>query len=326
VSVPKARISVDGRNRLVVTRTFRGRRHEADVEGRGKAFRVGRVAVDGRWSLTPEHDLKFSAAGRDRAGLGKTVILRGEIIKAGGAGLLFRVRRSESAAGISARTVELKGTWRADAANRITFRASRSGGRYDMLRFEGVWDINKRNELVYRYAGTALRRGKKEERTIVFRGRWDLTRSRIVYSLERSSGSVFEFKAALQSPSLRASDGEIKYQVGIRYRKDRVYRRVRKVVVLYGAWKLGRGLSVRFEMPCSGGRAAALVFEAGKLEGDHGKVIVSLRRVGGKRMDLEVEFRKAFASDAELFLMIGSSAAGGSRKDLSILGGLRVRF
>ena len=93
MSVPKARISVDGRNRLVVTRTFRGRRHEADVEGRGKAFRVGRVAVDGRWSLTPEHDLKFSAAGRDRAGLSirVTVRLDGRTVVAGEQG--FRSKR-----------------------------------------------------------------------------------------------------------------------------------------------------------------------------------------------------------------------------------------
>lgn len=326
MSAPKVRITVDRYNRIVVTRTFRGRRHEADVEDRGKTPRVERVAVDGKWSLTPEHDLKFSVAGRDRAGLGKTVILRGEIIKAGGTELLFRVRKAESADGISARTVELKGTWQADTYNRITFRASRSAGKYDMLRFEGVWDINRRNELVYRYAGTVLRRGKKKERTIVFRGRWDFTRSRIVYSLERFSGSVFEFKAALQSPSLRASDGKIKFQVGIKYRKDRAYRRVRKVVVLYGAWKLGRGFSVRFEMPSPGGSAAVLVFEAGKLEGNYGKVVVFLRRAGEKKMALEVEFRKVFVDDAELFLAIGSSFADGRRKDLTVLGGLRVRF
>jgi len=281
--VKVSEISTDDRNRLVLLNA---------VTPEENIFR--KAVLDGKWSLTPEHDLKIRLSASRLFPAGKTVILKGDIEKATGGGLTFRVRHSDTLSGIPSRSIELKGRWSADSYNRITFNVAKSRGRYDVLRFQGAWDVNKRNTLTYSYVRTRMKTRTRKEHTLVFQGWWDLGASRLVYRVEGSGDSFFAFKAALQSRSLRAADGVIKYQVGIKYLKENVYSECRRTVSIYGTWKVGRGLTASFEAAYSGGK--------------HHKT----------RFEIEKQIGK---SAAEIFLILSRSAA-----ESSIMGGLRVRF
>ncbi|MEA3489155.1 MAG: hypothetical protein U9R44_02285 [Candidatus Omnitrophota bacterium] len=317
-------ITVDPENRLTVTDIFRevaGVTYEAAIEDSVGGKRLRKLLLDGKWSLTPEHDLKFRVSGTDSPFAGRTIILRGDVERVKGSGLTFRVRSCDAVSGTRSCTIELKGKWRADGNNRITFNVAGSRGRYDVLRFQGAWRLNRRNELIYRYTRTALRTRTRREKTLVFRGYWDLERRRIVYRIEGSNDSFFSFKAAIQSKSLRAADGSIKYQVGIKYSRRRVYRQRVQVVTIYGLWKLGKDLSVRFEVLCSGNKRRRITFQAEKMIGENGAVTVSLKTARGEKLGVEVRFSKAFSNDAELFVALGRQG-----RDVRIIGGVRVRL
>lgn len=321
-----SRITVDSKNRLIVTDTFKrtvrsGVSHEAVVAASGGKKRLRNVVLDGRWSLTSDHDLKLNLTGSNSSYFGKIIILRGDIERQDGTGLVFRARRSNAISGMRTNTIELKGKWHADDNNRITFNVAKSKGRYDVLRFQGAWQLSKQNEVIYRYTKTVLRKGVKKEKQLVFKGYWQLRRGRIVYCFERSNNSFFAFKTALQSRSLKAAQGAIKYQIGIRYLKGKTYRQHKQVIAIYGKWKLGKDFSVGFEVAYSRGKRRQMRFLIEKFVAGGGTITVTLKDYSGKRLGLEVRFSKRVSRDAEFFIAF-------SRFDLEsrITGGLRVKF
>ncbi len=325
-----SRISVDAKNRLIVEETYR----ESFSGGKGKISActdmrtscgkkdISRVTLDGRWALTQEHELTLHVLASQSHLYGKTIILRGDIERVDSGGLAFRVRRGEGISGLRSSTIEFKGWWCADNDNRITFNVSKARGEYDVLRFQGDWKVNKYNEIEYRYTQTSLRTKTKRERVLIFKGHWDvLEKRRIVYRLEGGSDSFFSFKAALESPSLSASSGRIKYQIGVGYTRDKVYESVRKTITISGFWKLCDDLKVAFEVGYSGGRHSEVTFSAEKVVFRGGTLRLALKSARDEKLAFEVSFRKAFTSDAELFLALARSAY-----ESRIEGGLSVRF
>ena len=322
------RISVDSRNRLVIDEIYKETRKDSKVSSvtiartSGGKNVSGKVVLDGKWSLTEGHDLKLHVLAKDSDIYGKTIILSGNIERVDARALVFRARTSEAISGMRSASIELKGWWRADNNNRLTFNVSKSRGEYDVLRFQGAWQVNKQNEIEYRYTKTLLNKRVKRESLLVFKGYWDvLGKSRFVYRLEGSSDSFFSFKASLQSRSLRSSSGKIKYQVGIKYTREKVYSSLRRVVTIYGSWKLGEGLTAGFSVDYSGGRCREVTFFAEKMVFQDGTLRLSLKGARDEKVGFEVTFRKAFKRDAELFLSLGRFAS-----ESRIEGGLRVRF
>jgi len=321
--------SIDAENRLVITDIL----EEKLKKGKGKASYkahidkysgkryLSKVALDGAWALTPEHDLKFRVSGSQYPYSGKTFIFSGNITHVDGSGLTFRVRNSDALSGIRGTTIELKGQWRADKSNLITFNAAKSTGKYDILRFRGTWQVNKRNEVVYKYTKTVLKTMTKQVKTLIFKGYWDLKKNRITYRFEHSNNSFFEFSASLKSRNLRASQGVIKYDVGIKYQTKIVYRSIKKTVTLYGTWKLSKGLKVGFVLKYSGRTEREVEFLAEKMIGTSTCITVSLKDKNGKNLGIQVSFSRIFDNDAELFLSLGHSAV-----ESRIMGGLRIKF
>ncbi|RKY42776.1 MAG: hypothetical protein DRP85_01845 [Candidatus Makaraimicrobium thalassicum] len=341
-----SQISIDSLNRLIITDIFRdtlrvsrkkprGKSGKAEKGRRGKASyeaavtdtagkkRLRKIVLDGVWSMTSEHDLKLRVSGSKSPYSGKTLILRGDVERVSGTALVFRVRQCDAVSGIRSRTIELKGMWRADRNNRITFNAARARGRHDVLRFQGAWQVDKHNEFIYRYSKTVLKTKTRVDRILIFKGYWEFGKDHIVYRLARAGNSFFRFKAALQSRSLRAADGTIKYQIGIKYSKGKVRHRIKQTLTIYGKWKLGRDFDVGFEVEYAGNRRREIRFLAEKLVGQDGTVAVSLKSENGQRLGLEVSFSRAFKNDAELFLSLGRFAAGG---EIRAIGGIHVRF
>ena len=319
-----SQIFIDDRNRLIIEEFFNEKNIiSAEAERKGPCFdrKLRKLVLNGKWALTPEHDLSIRLSGRDSSKIGKNLILRGEIVKTTGSSLSFRVRHSDTISGLRSKTVELKGVWSQDANNRITFKVSKAKGRYDVLRFQGAWKVNKRNELVYNYVKTDLKRRTKEEKTLIFKGFWEVKKKRLVYRFEGFPRSYFAFKVALQTPSLRASSGTIKYQVGIRYYVGKVFRERRQVVTLFGTWKISKELEVSFEVAYSGRNKRSLIFTAEKVFREGSSLWVSLKDEEGKKLGIEVVFTKRFLEDAELFISLSHDAY-----ESKVLGGVKLIF
>ncbi|MFQ5952279.1 MAG: hypothetical protein ACE5JK_02620 [Candidatus Omnitrophota bacterium] len=299
------RIKVDSKNRLVVSG---GKLPE-------------KVVLDGRWSLTEEHDLKLHLRASKSGLSGKTVILRGDIEKVTGSSLAFRVRVSENISGLRTGSIQLKGRWQADSYNRITFHAAKSRGRYDTLTFQGAWQVNGNNELIYRYVKTYLKTKIRTVKTLTFKGYWQLGERRIVYRLDRADNSFFSVKAALQTRSLIAREGKIRYQVGIRYQRRKVYRKARETITIFGVWKLDKDLKIAFEVKYSGRKKQEMRFIVEKLVAKGSTISVSLKAESGEPLGIQVKFTKTFKNDAELFLSL-SRYPDESR----IMGGVTIKF
>lgn len=319
-----SQLSIDPKNRLVVTEIVKDSSKEASYEatlvsaGRGRALQ--KMVLDGKWSLTGEHDLKLHVLGSESPYFGKTLILRGTIESVDESTLAFRVRSSSAVSGLRSQTIELKGVWLADANNRLTFNVAKANGRYDALRLQGAWQVNRQNELIYKYSKTDLKTRVKKENIIIFKGWWDFGRRRLIYRFDASKDSYFSFKAALEAKRLKGSDGKIKYQVGIKYLKEKVYRTKRQTVTIFGTWKLEKDLRVGFEVAYSSFKRT-VSFEVEKLLGKGGKLTASLKSASGEKLGFEVMFSKAFNRDTEAFLALSRMG-----EDSRIMGGVKVKF
>jgi len=303
------RIKTDSGNRLVIYN------YSDEVKGERK------LVTDGVWSLTPEHNLKFHILGSDNPLAGKTLIFRGDIERVKAGFLAFRIREHENVLGVRSGTISLKGKWEADKYNRITFDVIKGEGRYDTLTFQGAWNVNRSNEVVYKYRKTQLKTKEREEKILIFRGHWELERARIKYKVEHSSDSSFDFRAVLQSKKLSGRSRELKYTVGITYSRGRAFRKVQRIVTIYGNWRLDKDLKVSYEVTYSRGDLRKIEFGVYKLVGDSSELSLFLADKKGKDLGVRVEFNKAFSDDAELFCALSRMG-----KEFKVTGGVNIGF
>ncbi len=312
---------IDEHNRIVFSEKEPGFSAEALIGETLSGYRPRRVAVEGKWSVTPEHDLKVRLSGSDSRFIGRTIIFRGDILAPSSSGLFFRVRQTNALSGSRSRTIQLRGVWAVDSANRLTFQAASASGRYDVLRFHGAWRINSNNELSYRLVRTEMRTRTKKEQTLTFSGYWDITPARLVYRLDRRGDSTFSFRAAIQSRSVRAKEGEIRYRLGGIYSSGKGFSKDGGTLTIHGLWRLNRDLSVTFEIKDARGEEREVSFGVEKLFIRGRSVKVSLKDKRGRDLGLDVTFSRELSRDAGLFVSMSCSPG-----EKQVMGGFRMRF
>ena len=276
------------------------------------------LSLDGAWKLTTNHELALTLH-ETRREKRQTLYLKGALIKAHANALGFALRRSENEDLDAATRLTLSGRWQADAKNRLVFLVEKTDGPEDRLTLQGGWEVGEHHELLYRYRRLDPAGRAADQHAIVFGGAWDITTAdRLVYRLAGASDSAFEFKASLQSPSLRAAEGRIVYQVGVGLSGGRT---ARQRVALFGIWKLHHDLSVSFEIPYADGRISPIRFEGTYALSPRDRIAASLRTREGKALGLSVVFTREFIPDASLFLRLEKNA-----QENSAVGGVQVRF
>lgn len=255
------------------------------------------LLFNGRWALTAQHELALTLA--EAQGLDDRLTLHGEFLTADAHELAFAVT---TIAGDSRHTrlLKLGGRWQADAQNRLTFLVAKAAGGEDRLTLDGLWEVGRRHELLYRYRTRELRRGLKRERTLILRGVWDLTsRTGLSYVVGMDPESAFQFRVGVRTPSLRPETGRIVYEVGIGLARRR--HPVRRLVTLFGTWKLDRRLGLSFEIEAGQGRRQTIHFEGRAAVSDRDRVSVALRSRRGEPLGLELAVTRTWLKDAELF-------------------------
>lgn len=197
------------------------------------------------------------------------------------------------------RLLRLKGTWRANEYNELVFEAAARRGSPEKYTFKGAWKINKNQQIEYSC-------GEGPD-VLTFKGHWDITSAnRLAYIFEGSSTSRFEFKVQLESPSLYPKKGEIRYRIGIGTRKSRLSG-PGQIITLYGEWKIGRNLSLSFQMDYGQGRVRVIEFAAAVTFGRN-KVIFALKNEFGEPLGITLTMTHKFlkAIDAEAFIRLRS--------------------
>jgi len=312
--MPKLRYELDPHNRLIAN--LYGVRRV--LEGQ---FRIGprnkliydiktpvpqdakaphQVKLQGAWSLTKEHNLRFTIDKWQRKTFGDQLTLRGEILSVNKNSLLFALTTRTAKGQTSLYTLELSGAWQADARNRLTFRVYKGGDNFDNLTLEGAWEIDKNYRVIYRYRKEDLVRKKKRVHTLAFEGKWDITdKTRLSYILGRDSNSQFHFKTGLGI----FKNNYIKYELGIDITERR--RPAKRTITLFGKWGIKKGSGLVFEVERSGRKIQAIVLGAEAKFGEKGTVLFSLRNKLNKEIEGKLELsRGIFKGEGSSFLRL----------------------
>ncbi|TBR17605.1 hypothetical protein EPO66_02465, partial [bacterium] len=215
--IPNGSFSVDNKNRLVYWL------NESD-----------KIAFIGKWVLNPDHDLELEINS------GSVLVIKGEIISAGPDKLAFEINSVNDEGLDQLRILELSGSWGSDEANRIFFALTKEY-KQDTLKFRSGWSLNQNQQIVYAYQKTNLKTKTKASSEFTIDGFWEVTSAnRLRYIISRGTGSKFDFKAQLETPTIYPKDKEIRYRLGVGLKENR--RPKGKIISLYGAWKLSRAL------------------------------------------------------------------------------------
>ncbi|OGW85358.1 MAG: hypothetical protein A2987_04480 [Omnitrophica bacterium RIFCSPLOWO2_01_FULL_45_10] len=99
--------------------------------------------IKGRWSLTDDHDLRLTIEKSGRETFGDEITLKGQILDVNENSLLFAVTTRQDKNKYSTYLLRLGGSWKADKFNRLSFYIEKEKGKYDILTFNGVWEIDK---------------------------------------------------------------------------------------------------------------------------------------------------------------------------------------
>ncbi len=212
------------------------------------------------------------------------------------------------------RILKLKGTWRANEYNELVFEATGHKGLPEKFTFKGSWKANNNQQIEYT--------SEDGRDLLTFKGYWQfLSRKRLVYIIEGSSTSRFEFKVQLESPTLYPKKGEIRYRIGVGIRQSRLST-PGQILTLHGEWKFGRNLELTFRMNYGKGKVRSIGFGAEVTFGRN-KVIFALKNEFGEPLGITLTMTRKFLKsyDAEAFIKLKFR-----QKEQAIEAGISIPF
>ncbi len=285
--------SVDSKNRLIYL-------VNEPAAWRRKYGITKKIIFEGTWRLDENHDLVMRVSSPDHS-CKDDLVLRGKIIAVSGNALVFGLESNRGQGRDSFGLLELKGIWQANQDNRIIFAVEK---RFlpDTLIFIAGWQVDKNQEIVYTYKKNDLKRKDKLENSFTFQGHWLIdSQNQLTYILSGSSESRFDFRAQLESPSIYAKDGQIRYRIGVGLSGQ---KRRENIISLFGVWKFSRLLGLSFEMRYGQGRIESIEFGADADLSRNDKISFNLVNKTGKRLGINLIYTHKFIQDnnAQAFL------------------------
>lgn len=275
------------------------------------------VKLTGNWSLNENYDLVLTLDKWRQQSFGDELTVQGEIISAQANELVFAVTTRTKEDTSSTYLLKLEGLWQADQHNRLTFRVNKGQGQYDTLVFTAIWEINQQHRIVYRYEKAQLIRKERLNKTIEFKGFWDIAkRNRLSYNLSLDGKSGFEFRTGVGC----LAGNYIKYELGIGVSDKNLP--VKRVITLYGSWKIKRNAGLLFEIEYEKGQTKAITFGADAKLTRTDAVEFKLKNELNKDLGLELKLsRRLLKGDGQAFLEYLKS-----KKESSIYAGMAWRW
>lgn len=258
------------------------------------------VKLRGNWSLTQNHDLRFTLDKWARETLGDELTLQGDIIDVNKNSLTFAVTTRTKEGNPSVYILKLEGAWQADEKNRLTFRVKKGKDEYDILAFDAGWEIGKNYQIIYHYEKAQMLRKLKQVRTLTFQGYWDIKdKTRISYVIDKDLGSGFDFKTDLGI----FKDDYIKYELGIETAHK--LRPIKRTVILFGTWKIKKGIGLVFEVESEKRKIYNLIFSAQVRLTDKDTILFKLKNEVHRDIGAELELSHQILSrDGQAFIRL----------------------
>ena len=256
------------------------------------------VKLRGKWSLSEDHNLCLTLNKWGRQTLGDKLTLQADIIDTAKNSLVFALTTRTKENTQSIYILKLKGAWQADKNNRFTFRVQKEKGSHDILTFKGAWKINKQHQIIYQYEKAQLIRKRKKIHTLIFQGYWNIKeKARIYYVIDQKSNSVFAFKTSLGI----FKDKYIKYELGIGVALKP--EPIKRVLILFGKWKIKKGVGLIFEVDYANKKMHAIVFGAEAKLTSKDSISFELKNERNKDIRAQVQLsRKMLKGDGLSFL------------------------
>ena len=256
------------------------------------------VKLQGKWSLSEDHNLCLTLNKWGRQTLGDKLTLQADIIDTANNSLVFALTTTTKENTPSIYILKLKGAWQADKNNRITFRVQKEKGSHDILTFRGAWKINKQHQIIYQYEKAQLIRKRKKIHTLIFQGYWNIKeKARIYYVIDQKSNSVFAFKTSLGI----FKDKYIKYELGIGV--ARKPEPIKRVLILFGKWKIKKNVGLIFEVEYANKKIHAIVFGAEAKLTAKDSISFKLKNEKNKKIGVQLQLsRKILKGDGLSFL------------------------
>lgn len=281
--------------------------------------RLNRLVRDGEilagaWELSRGHQLRYRRRGPE-----EEVVLVGDLVSAESSAVTFRLHQEDRDGDALRREISLRGRWKADSRNRLSFLVERDRGSADVLTLEGAWETGPGNEILYRFRRTDLKTRTRSVHQIRFEGYWEVGEDRrLSYLLDAGSDSAFRFRGSFQTASIRRKKGALRYQIGL----EGQGRGRLRTVILFGKWKLSRDLSLEFEVPYSGGFRRSISFGAVYAWDSRTSVSARLTTPRGGPLGLELTLHREFLEGrGEAFVRLRRSL-----EETAAEAGARVRW
>ena len=189
-----------------------------------------KIKFSGRYSLDKDHNLVFTLNKWNNQCEGNRLTLKAKLIDAKSNEIAFLINSKAGENKSLGYIMKLYGSWQADQHNRLTFGIERDRNVEDNLILSGAWEINKNNEIIYKYGG--------ESQVITFRGSWDISdRRRISYALDKKINSGFNFKSSLGTLVSKGKDTSVEFDIGIGISKA---QKLHRKIILSGKWKIAK--------------------------------------------------------------------------------------
>ncbi|MFH1395012.1 MAG: hypothetical protein ABIH09_02525 [Candidatus Omnitrophota bacterium] len=252
------------------------------------------LKIQGKWSLTKKHELCFTVDKQSRKTFGHQLILKGEVLDVNRNSLFFAVKTRTKRNTDLSYVLTLKGIYNADKNNRLTFKAQRERGVYDILTFDGAWTINSNHQIVYEYQKACLKTKVNKIHTLLFKGWWDIKdRARISYILDKKTGSGFDFTTSLGV----FRDNCIKYEAAVKVSTR--LNPVKRMIILTGTWKLLKNAGITFEIESAAGKWQSISFSAdAKIARKHNIELKLKNFAGTKNLDAKLIIKREMLEGA----------------------------
>jgi hypothetical protein len=265
----------------------------------------------GSWRLDSNHDLEFVLRDSQTAQEGSVLKFKGEIIAVEADRLVFTFSSKKEDNVYKTQLIKLSGRWCSDKYNRLIFNVKRKTEDEDLIIFDGTWELNDNQRIIYRYEKEDLLRRTKIEKTLAFNGFWDMAgRNRLSYLLEKTENSVFSFKVQLENPPIIAREGAIKYRLGIGASGSRASDI--KSIVLFGAWRVSKKSEITLEMEYEKSVFRSIVFLSSYYMTGKDKIMIRLKTKAGEDLDMGLVFERRFLSD-ERAVFLGFKKRGSEK-------------
>ena len=255
-----------------------------------------KMTFNGAWHLNPEHDLVFYI----NADSSQQILIKSTIIKTESNKIYFAVESPIDTTKSKITSLKLTGEWKTTNNGNIYFEVYREKKPGEKFNFLGIWSINKNLSLEYKYKKTELKTKTKKAHYFTIDGRWHIVSDKqLHYILEAGTNNYLSLAAAIETESIYAKTGKIRYKVMLGYVQTQT--NIQKLV-LSGAWKFSKKFEISFSTTYSDQKEYVQTFRADYNISSRDKIEASLKTHENKLTNLNIIFTRTFFDDSSLFL------------------------